>query len=242
MSDDINRELTQEEKDAIQAKFKDQTQKLGEVFSQCWESEEFKQAFIEDPKAIFDEYEIEYNHDKEYKIIETPEKTMIHVLPYESIRPAIEQFNELLLKNVKDLGDQDSKQIILEGWKWQVYQCTEDTIYMPIPLCPDNLTPEELEMVNGGCLLFAAFFVFVAEAVGVVTSVAAAVELVVAVSVFMAGVALDIVLAALVINTAVVATNVVGTGAIVIQFNTSAAIGGKDEKKNDGTGTGQKKA
>lgn len=219
-------ELTQEQKEELKKRIDDQMQKLGEVFSQCWESEEFKKAFMEDPKAIFREYEINYDDSKEYRIIDTPEKTMIHVLPYEGIRPAMEKLNEILMKNVSDLGDEDAKQLLLEDWKWQIYQCTEDIIYMPIPLCPENLTPEELEMVNGGCLLLAAFFVFVAEAVGTVTSVAVVVELAIAATVFQAVAAIAGVLAVVLVQTLAAWTNVAATGAIVLQFNTSLGWGG----------------
>ena len=228
-------ELTEEQREELKNKLNDQFQKLGEVFSQCWESDEFKEAFMDDPKAVFEEYGVDYDHDKEYKIIETPEKTMIHVLPYEAIKPAIEQLNGILLKNVKDLSDEDSKQILLEGWKWEIYQCTEDTIYVPIPLCPDNLTPEELEMVNGGCLLFAAFFVFVSEAVGAVTSLAVAVEGVFAVSVLTVAAAAVLVVAAAALNTALAYTNVATTGDVVIQFSTEL---GYVSSNNSSSGTG----
>ncbi len=239
VEDDNNkRELTPEEKEAVKKQIDDQLQKLGEVFSQCWESDEFKNAFIEDPKAIFEEYGVNYDNNKEYRIIETPEKTMIHVLPYEGIKPAMEQLTQILTKNTKDLSDEDSKQLLLEGWKWEIYQCTEDVIYMPIPLCPENLTPEELEMVNGGCLLFAAFFVFVAEAVGTVTSVAVAAEFVVAASVFQAAVSIVGVLAFLLINTGVAWTNGAVTNAIAIQFSSAAAIGADSDKNDQGTGAG----
>ncbi|MCR5107161.1 MAG: hypothetical protein K6B28_03275 [Lachnospiraceae bacterium] len=224
MADENNQELTQEQKEELKKKIDDQLQKLGEVYSQCWESEEFKKAFMEDPKAIFEEYDVNYDNNKEYRIIDTPEKTIIHVLPYEGIKPAMEKLTEALSKNVKDLSDEASKQILLEDWKWQIYQCTEDVIYMPIPLCPDNLTPEELEMVNGGCLLFAAFFVFVAEAVGTITSVAAVLELAVAATVFMAGAVFSVGAAVVLVNTLAAWTNVGATGALVLQFNTSLGI------------------
>ena len=232
-----NKNMSNEENEELKKKLEEQLQRLGEVYSQCWESEEFKQAFIANPKAIFREYEINFDDSKEYKIVETPEKTIIHVLPYESIKPAMKQFCDALMKNVEDLGDDDSKQILLEGWKWEVYQCTEDVIFMPIPLCPENLTPEELEMVNGGCLLFAAFFLFAAEAIGVVTSVAAAVELVMLASV----VTTVGVFAAIALNTALIATNGAMTGAIAIQFDTSAAVTQDSDwmkKNNSGTGDG----
>lgn len=41
--------LTEEQ----QKQLEEQQTRLGEIFSQCWESDEFKQAFIEDPKSIF---------------------------------------------------------------------------------------------------------------------------------------------------------------------------------------------
>ena len=82
---------------------KDVRTALGEVFSQCWESEEFKQHFKEDPKSVFEEYGV----------------------PYED--------------------------------------------YIVIPASPEELTPEELEMINGGCgflgVILVAGFVIVAGAV-----------------------------------------------------------------------------
>lgn len=173
---DKNIELTEEQKLQAKELVEDQMTKLGEVFSQCWESDEFKQAFIEDPKAIFDEYGIGYDKNKNYKVIETPEKTMIHVLPYKGIKESIKAFNDLLLKHVEDVEDGDAKQVLLPDWSWQLYQNTEDTYYVPIPLCPENLTPEELELVNGGCLIFVLIFAFQTEAVATTTTVAAEVE------------------------------------------------------------------
>ena len=140
MAEETNN-LTNEQKEELKKKVEDQVQKLGEVFSQCWESEEFKKAFMQDPKAIFREYDVNFDDSKEYRILDTPEKTMIHVLPYEGIRPAMEKLCETFMKHVKDLGDEDSKQLLLEGWKWEIYQCTEDVIYMPIPLSDLSICP-----------------------------------------------------------------------------------------------------
>lgn len=231
-------ELSESQKEELKRQFNDQLQKLGEVFSQCWESEEFKQAFISDPKAVFKEYQVNYDDQKEYRIIDTPEKTIIHVLPYEGIKPAMEKLNDIFTKHVKDLKDDEAKQILLEDWKWQIYQNTKDIVYLPIPLCPEKLTPEELEMVNGGCLLFAAFFVFVAEAVGAVTSVAVALELAIAVSVFQAAAVFVGGLAIVLINTVAAWTNAAATGAVVIQFNSAAAVEEKKDNPTPGTGDG----
>lgn len=159
--------LTEDQKKALEI-IKDQQAKIGEVFSQCWESEEFKKAFMEDPKAIFDEYGVNYNKKKEYKVLDTPDKTVIHVLPYEGIKAGLKDMYDRLNENVKDLGDEEGKAIIPEGWTYQIVQNTEDTIYFPIPLSPENLTPEELELVNGGCLILV--FIIAVEALAEVTT------------------------------------------------------------------------
>lgn len=153
-------ELTEEQKQQAKELIEDQMTKLGEVFSQCWESDEFAKAFIEDPKAIFEEYGINYDKDKNYKVFQTPDKTLVHILPYKGIKQGIKNFNGILNKHVEDIEDDEEKQILPEGWSWQLYQNTEDTFYIPIPLCPENLTPEELELVNGGCLVAILVFVF----------------------------------------------------------------------------------
>lgn len=157
---DKNLELTEEQRQQAKELLEDQMTKLGEVFSQCWESDEFKEAFIEDPKAIFDEYGINYDKDRRYKVFQTPDKTLVHVLPYKGVKQGIKNFVELLNKHVEDIEENDEKQILPEDWSWQVYQNTEDMYYIPIPICPEDLTPEELELVNGGCLVAILVFVF----------------------------------------------------------------------------------
>ncbi len=63
----------------------------------------------------------------------------------------------------------EAKQIIPEGWSIQLLQNTEDVDYIVIPASPEELTPEELEMINGGCgflgVILVAGFVIVAGAV-----------------------------------------------------------------------------
>ena len=169
-----NYELTEQQKIEIQQAVNDQLNRMGEVFSQCWESDEFKQAFIKDPKAIFREYEVNFNEEKEYVVIDSPEKTIVHVLPHDGVKGAVEGFNQILHKKVEDLGDNDGRQILLDGWKYEIYQNTPDKYYIVIPHSPENLSPEELEMVNGGC--FFAVLIFVAEVLAIATTVAAAAE------------------------------------------------------------------
>ena len=150
-----NYELTEQQKIEIQQAVNDQLNRMGEVFSHCWEYDEFKQAFIEDPK-------------------DSPEKTIVHVLPHDGVKGAVEGFNQILHKKVEDLGDNDGRQILLDGWKYEIYQNTPDKYYIVIPHSPENLSPEELEMVNGGC--FFAVLIFVAEVLAIATTVAAAAE------------------------------------------------------------------
>ena len=154
----------------------DQATKLGEVFSQCWESEDFKKEFIADPKKVFDKYGLDYNDDKEYHVLDTPPKTIIQVLPYENTKAAVKAMADRLSKTVEDIADDESKQILLEGWKWEVYQNTEDIYYIPIPLSPENLSPEELEMVNGGCIIFAILFLLEVQSIATTTTAATEAE------------------------------------------------------------------
>lgn len=164
--------LTDEQKQQAKEYIEDQMTKLGEVFSQCWESDEFRDAFIEDPKAIFEEYEIAYDKNANYKVFQTPDKTLVHILPYKGVKKAIKNFSDLMMRHVEDIDDEDEKQVLPEDWSWQIIQNTEDTYYIPIPLCPENLTPEELELVNGGCIVGLLIFVFQTATIATTTSVA----------------------------------------------------------------------
>lgn len=211
--------LTEEQ----QKQLEDQQARLGEIFSQCWESDEFKQAFVEDPKSIFAEYGVNYIDEFNYKIIDTPEKTIIHVIPYKGVKGGVHKFTDALNKKVDDLRDGDEKQVLLEGWKYEIYQNTADTIYMPIPICPESLTPEELEMVSGGCLIFGFFFLVAAEAVATASTVFALAEIAtVAAEVFLAVAAQSVAA----VTTAAIAWEVAG-------YTTAVGWGEDDKKKDD---------
>ncbi len=142
----------------MKAYLEEQSSKLGEIYSQCWESDDFKKKFMADPKAVLKEYGVNYDENKDYRVIDSPEKSIVQVIPYENTKKAMEAFTQGLMKSVEGLGDEDSKQILLEGWKWEIYQNTEDVNYLVIPHSPENLSPEELEMINGGCAVAMAVF------------------------------------------------------------------------------------
>ena len=165
-----NYELTEQQKKELEGVIKDQMNRMGEVFSQCWESDDFKEAFMKDPKAIFFVFGVNYNEEKEYVVIDSPDKTIVHVLPHDGIKSAVDGFGQMLAKKVEDLDDKGGRQILLDGWKYEIYQNTPDKFYIAIPHSPDNLSPEELEMVNGGCFFLA--FVFIIESVALGSTVA----------------------------------------------------------------------
>lgn len=220
-------ELTEEQKQQAKELVDDQMTKLGEVFSQCWESEEFKEAFKTDPKAIFKEYGINYEEGMNYKIIDTPDKTIVHILPYKDAKKGVEDLCDIFKRRVEGLEDGEDKQILLDGWCYSIYQNTEDTYYVPIPLCPDNLTPEELELVNGGCLIFALIFLF--QTTTVATSVMVAAEITVAAiaDAVVAFAAVALVAAGAVLAVAMIAVEISATFDFtgVWLFNGTAAVG-----------------
>ena len=212
---------TFENEEQLKDFMKDQSTKLGELYSQCWESEDFKKKLIADPKAVFDEYGIEYEDEREYRVIDSAEKTIVQILPYEDVKLGVENFTSKLLKTVEDLQPTDSKQILLEGWKWEIYQNTEDVYYLAIPVSPENLTPEELEMVNGGCIIAAIFFLFGVFAATVVTDAAAVTEAVLFAILAVAAAAIADV--ALKVAGAVIEVALLGTTAVVASQYVSAA-------------------
>ncbi|MBR1909563.1 MAG: hypothetical protein IJ821_03145 [Lachnospiraceae bacterium] len=222
-----------ETEEEVKAFMQDQATKLGEVFSQCWESEEFKKDFMDDPKKVFEKYGLEYDDSKDYRILDTPPKTIIQVLPYENTKVGVQDLAARLLKTVEDLKTEDSKQILLEDWKWEIRQSTEDVFYLPIPLCPENLSPEELEMVNGGCIIAAIFFLFAAAAV----AQSAASVTTIFLAVLSAFAAVVDVAAGLIVALAAVEAIVFGTSiSIASQISTITIVTDSDSKTptNDG--------
>lgn len=164
---------------ALLEKDQENRKKLAEIFSQCWDDEGFKKNFIANPKAVMDEYGVEYDKTKDFKIVDSKEKTITYVLPYENIKQTLEALGKAF-EQVAEQGS-DTRKIIPDGWTMEFIQNTIDTNYIVIPVNPETLTPEELEMVNGGCF-------FIAALVFIVTTVAVAGVAVVAGVAFAVGV------------------------------------------------------
>ena len=64
------KELSPEIK-ALLEKDQENRKKLAEIFSQCWDDEGFKKNFIENPKKVMDEFGVEYDKSKDYKILDS---------------------------------------------------------------------------------------------------------------------------------------------------------------------------
>lgn len=171
MAENMNENFEEQQKElspeikAILEKDQENRKKLAEIFSQCWDDEGFKKDFIANPKKVMDEYGVEYDKSKDYKILDSKAKTVTYVLPYENIKQTLEALGKAF-EQVAEQGT-DTRKIIPDGWTMEFIQNTLDTNYVVIPVNPETLTPEELEMVNGGIF-------FIAAAIFLVTTVAVA--------------------------------------------------------------------
>lgn len=117
----------------------------GEVVAKCWEDEEYKKRFIEDPESVLIEAGIPVEEGVTYKVIEAPKLVNYIVLPDENVKPVIQEITKQLL-NKADKGDK----ILPEGTEVRLIQNTEDTRYLILPASPKSLTKAELNSVFGG--------------------------------------------------------------------------------------------
>lgn len=184
------KELSPEIK-AIIDKDTEQRKKLAEIFSQCWDDETFKKRFIEHPTEVMDEYDVDYDKSKDYVIKDSKEKTITYVLPYENVKTAMIGVGQAFGESAE--SGPDTRKVLPEGWSLEFIQNTVDTNFIMIPLNPEKLSPEELELVNGGFIIGTVFLIVAVcvAAVGAAVAVAAGVVYVVA-----AGVAVGAVIAA----------------------------------------------
>lgn len=138
--------LTDEQKDALDKSLQQQIS-LSEIYAQCWDDEEFKEEFMADPKKVMDKFGVEYDDNVDYVVLENEPKTITYVLPYSGVKEMVEGIAEDFKNKVSDVVE--GKQVIPENWCIKFIQNTEDINYIVIPMSPENLTPEELEFVNG---------------------------------------------------------------------------------------------
>lgn len=182
--------LTPEQEEA-QRKHNEYITKMGDIFSECWDDEAFKAAFIADPVKVFKQYGIETEEGVEYVVIEAPVRTQYCVLPHEKTREAMAVVTNFFTESV---AEKDT--FMPEGWEMRIIQNTEDKRFIVLPFSPDELTPEELALVAGGGWFRGKTFIFthtvlIAVSHGVVATEVAAVALV-AVAVAVAAVAVAV--------------------------------------------------
>lgn len=139
-------QLSDEQKEALDKALQQQIA-LAEIFSQCWDDEEFEEEFKADPKKMMDKYGVEYNDNVDYVVLSNDPKTVTYVLPFEGVKETVENIADTFKKKVADVVE--GRQVIPENWCIKFIQNTEDVNYIVIPKSPENLTPEELEFVNG---------------------------------------------------------------------------------------------
>ncbi len=139
-------ELTDEQREQLDKSLKQQLS-LAEIFSQCWDDADFKAEFMADPKAMMDKYGVEYDDNIDYVIVDNDPKTITYVLPFTGVKEVVDTLADEFKEKVADVVE--GKQIIPENWSIKFIQNTEDINYIVIPMSPENLTPEELEFVNG---------------------------------------------------------------------------------------------
>jgi hypothetical protein len=99
---------------------------LAAINARCWDDEKFKAQFIAEPQKVFEKYEIPYNPNMEYRVLECSENENILVLPAEGWKDII----SVAAKRAQDFSE--SAQIIPEGKRQVIVQNTDKVTYLVI--------------------------------------------------------------------------------------------------------------
>lgn len=121
--------------------------KYSALMAACWQDEDVKKKFMENPKDVLKEYSIPVEESKEYQVIEADKYSTYVVLPYEGVEEAVQS-----LFKIFHTWSEQGKQIIKPGCELRLIQNTESTNYVVLPACPDLYTGEEkvmLQQANG---------------------------------------------------------------------------------------------
>lgn len=117
--------------------------KYSELIAACWQDEDVKTKFMENPKEVLKEYSIPIEEFKNYQVIEADKYSTYVVLPYEGVEDAVQS-----LFKIFHLWSEQGKQIIKPGCELRLIQNTEDMNYLVLPVCPDIYTEEEKMMLQ----------------------------------------------------------------------------------------------
>jgi len=161
---------------------KEYRKKYSELIAACWQDEDVKKKFVENPKDVLKEYSVPVEESKQYRVIEADKYSAYVVLPYENVEEAVQS----LFRIFHAWGEQ-GKQIIKPDCELRIIQNTADTNYVVLPVCPELYTEEEKAMlqqadgvtvvdVEVAVQLEIAVQVFSAQSAAVVTTAVAGAE------------------------------------------------------------------
>ena len=119
--------------------------KYGEVIAKCWEDEDYKKRFLEDPEGVLAEAGFVLEEGVTYKVVEAPKLVEYLVLPHADTKTAVQNLTKRLLNRVEK-----KNHVIPEGMEVRILQNTDDIRYIVLPASPKSLTQAELKMVAGG--------------------------------------------------------------------------------------------
>ncbi|MBD5457980.1 MAG: hypothetical protein HDR27_05330 [Lachnospiraceae bacterium] len=126
---------------------KEYRKKYSALVAACWQDEDVKKKFMENPKDVLKEYSIPVEDSKEYQVIEADKYSTYVVLPYEGVEEAVQS-----LFKIFHTWSVQGKQIIKPGCELRLIQNTESINNIVLPVCPDLYTEEEkvmLQQANG---------------------------------------------------------------------------------------------
>jgi hypothetical protein len=119
----------------------------GEVVAKAWQDDDYREAFLKDPKEVLVEAGMELPKDVKYIALEDKPDLRHVILPYDTPFDAYKDTVNSLLEKVLPLP---------AGLRVEIVQNTADTRYWNLPAKPPGftasgeLTDEELALVAGG--------------------------------------------------------------------------------------------
>lgn len=127
---DINKDRNDE--------LKEYRKQYSALIAECWQDENVKKNFMENPKDALKEYSIPVEESKQYQVIEADKNSTYVILPYENTEEAVQSLFKLF-----HILNEKGNQIIKPGCELRLIQNTADTNYIVLPFSPELYTEEE---------------------------------------------------------------------------------------------------
>ncbi len=112
--------------------------KYSALIAECWQDENVKKNFMENPKDALKEYSIPVEDSKQYQVIEADKYSTYVILPYEGAEEAVQSLFKLF-----HILNEKGNQIIKPGCELRLIQNTADTNYIVLPFSPELYMEEE---------------------------------------------------------------------------------------------------